>query len=247
MSRLLTSIAVAAIAVTAFSVTAPAMADGTIKGVVKFDGDMKKPKKIRIKGDQFCVQAHTKDNPLLSEKYIFNMDKGTLTNVVVYISSPLEGTFDPPTEPAKINQDGCQYMPHVTSMMVGQLLEIKNGDATSHNLNLKSENNPGFNVGQPVQGMVHPATFSQPELAMPLKCDVHAWMSAYVAVFDHPFHAVSDEDGAFEIKNVPAGEYEISVWHEFDVFGPKVETIKVTVPDGGEATAEFTYHVKPKG
>lgn len=247
MSRLLTSIAAAAVAVTAFSVTSTAMADGTIKGVVKFDGDMKKPKKIRIKGDQFCVTSHDKDNPLLSEKYIFNMDKGTLTNVVVYISSPVEGSFAPPKDPVQIDQVGCQYTPHVVTLMTGQLLEIKNSDATSHNLNLKSENNPGFNVGQPVQGMVYPATFSQPELAMPLKCDVHAWMNAYVAVFDHPFHAVTDEEGAFEIKGVPAGEYEVSVWHEFDVFGPKVETIKVTVPESGEATAEFTYHVKPKG
>ncbi|MFG0331582.1 MAG: carboxypeptidase regulatory-like domain-containing protein [Phycisphaerales bacterium] len=236
MSHLLRSITLGGLACAAMAM--PTFADGTISGVVKFDGRMAKQRPIRVTADAYCVQAHTGD-PLLDERFVFNEEKGTLVNVIVYVSSPVEA--ETPSEAIKIDQIGCQYVPHVVTAMTGQKVEIHNSDNTAHNLNLKPENNSGFNVSQPVQGMVHEVTFSKPEIGMPLKCDVHSWMTSFIAVFEHPYHAVTNRDGAFEITGLPAGEYEISVWHEFDRFTPVEKTMTVTVKDGEATEVEFTY------
>jgi plastocyanin len=201
---------------------------------------MRMPKPVRVAGDVFCV-TNRADNPLIPERYVFNMEKKTLCNVIVYVSGGLGEDFSVPTDAVEIKQHGCQYVPHVVTIMKGQTFKITNDDDTSHNLNLQAENNPPFNEGQPVKGIVKETKFEKPELAMPLKCDVHSWMSAWVAVFDHPYHAVSDENGEFEIKGLPAGEYELTVWHEFDKFTPVEETMKVVVKDGETSTADFTY------
>ncbi|MBL1216287.1 MAG: hypothetical protein D8M59_02195 [Planctomycetes bacterium] len=215
---------------------------GTIVGSTKFEGRMAKPKLIRVSGDAYCVQ-NRKDAPLERETYIFNEEKGTLCNVVVYISDGLDGDFEAPEDAVAVEQHGCQYVPHVVSVMAGQTVHFENGDETMHNLNLKAENNPGFNESQPAQNMVKEVVFKKADYDPPmtLKCDVHAWMGAYIAVFDHPFHAVSDDQGEFKIENVPAGTYTLSVWHEFDKFSPVEETIEVTVVEGEETTIDFTY------
>jgi len=217
-----------------------ALAQGTITGRINFDGRMERPKRVRVSGDVFCIRADRED-PILKKDYVFNYDEGTLCDVVVYVSSPVEGTFEPPVEPAEIDQDGCQYVPHVSGVMAGQTLRILNSDSTSHNLNLQTEENRPFNVSQPQKGMVHEVKFADPELAMYLKCDVHSWMGAHIAVFDHPFFAVSDDKGTYEIENLPPGEYEITVWHHFRYFAPKVETQTVTVTDGETTQLDFTY------
>ncbi len=225
---------------------ADAAAQGILVGKIEFKGDMKAPKRVRVSGDAFCVQAHA-SNPLMEESFVFNTEEGTLCNVIVYVSSISDGSaFNPPAEPVVIDQVGCQYTPHVNTVTVGQKVQIKNSDSTAHNLNLKPAINSGFNVAQAVAGMVHEVTFEkvEHEPPMPLKCDVHSWMNSYIAVFDHPFHAVSDEKGAYRIEGLPAGEYEVSVWHEFKFFAPVVETQKVTVVDGQETTLDFAYDVK---
>lgn len=221
---------------------ASALADGTVKGSIKFDGKMAKQGRIRISTDAFCVEAH-KSDPLLKEQFVFNEELGTLCNVVVYVSSPVSGSFETPGDAVVVKQVGCQYMPHVNGIMVNQPMEIHNNDATAHNLKLQAQNNPGFNVGQPIQGMVHEVKFSNPEYdgPMPLKCDVHSWMNAYIAVFPHPFFAVSDDKGQFEIKGLPAGKHTLTVWHEFDKFTPVQKTIEVEVKDGAVTEVDFTY------
>ncbi len=219
-----------------------AMADGTISGKITFDGKMASPKKIRIKGDAFCVKAHPKGSDLVKESYLFNKDKGTLLNVVVYISEGADETSSGAAmEDATIDQKGCQYVPHMTAVMVGQTLNINNTDETAHNLNLKPEINNGFNEGQPVANMTKTVTFDKVEVGMPLKCDVHSWMNAYISVFENPYFAVVDENGEFTIENVPAGNYTLKTWHEFSKFKPTVEDMKIEVKDGESTTADFTY------
>lgn len=220
---------------------------GTIVGSTKFDGHMAKPKEIRVSGDAYCVQ-NRQGKPLLREAYIFNEEKGTLCNVVVYISDGLDGDFEVPEKPAEISQHGCQFVPHVLAVTAGQTVAFHNGDETMHNLNLKAENNPGFNESQPAKDMVKEAVFKKAEFEPPmsLKCDVHDWMGAYIAVFDNPFHAVSDDQGEFKIENVPAGTYKLSVWHEFDKFSPVEETVEVTVVTGQETRVDFTYRPPAK-
>ncbi len=221
---------------------AAALAGGSVKGKINFEGKMAPPKKVRVAGDAFCVQAH-QTTPLFEETYVFNTEKATLCNVLVYVKGPVSGTFEPPSKPALIDQVGCQYTPHVVGVMKGQKIQFRNSDATAHNLDLKSANNPSFNEGQPVQGMVKDVTFANPEFDPPirLKCQVHTWMNAHIAVFDHPFFAVSDENGEFEIKDLPAGKYTLAVWHEFDRFTPVEAEIAFEVTDGGTAEVNFTY------
>ncbi len=216
---------------------------GTIKGVVKFEGRQAKRKPIRMSADQFCAKAH-KGKPARNERYVFG-DNDTLVNVFVWVSKGLEGKdFPTPDQPAVLDQVGCVYVPHVSGVMVNQPLDILNSDNTLHNVKMNSSNNGSFNEGMPVKGMVINKKMAKPEMAVPFKCDVHPWMGAYVHVMEHPFFAVTGGDGSFEISGLPAGEYEVSVWHEFKKFAPDNETTSVTVADG--ATQEITVTYSPK-
>ena len=248
MSRVQGSLKAVAAASVAALCASSALAGGTVTGKVLFDGEVKPAPRIKVQGDAYCVDAH-KDAPLLKEDFVINAEKKTLCNVIVYVSSPVSGSFPAPAEAAVLDQVGCQYTPHVSGVMVGQTMQFKNSDATAHNLNLKAENNSGFNEGQPTAGMVKDVTFSKPEFENPmaLKCDVHSWMNAYIAVFPHPFFAVTDENGEFKIEGLPAGKHTLTVWHEFDRFAPAAETIEIEVPEGGVVEAEFTYAPVKKG
>ena len=121
--------------------------------------------------------------------------------------------------------------------MVGQELEIRNSDATLHNVHALPTASKPFNNAMPMKGMTIKRKFTAPEVMVRVKCDVHPWMAAYIGVLPHPFFAVSGEDGAFTIANVPPGTYTIEAWHE----KMGTQTASVTVADGAAATADFTF------
>src|SRR5207237_9721497 len=100
-------------------------------------------------------------------------------------------TYPTTTNPVEINQENCHYIPHVFTMMTNQPLKVKNADMTLHNIHAWAEKNPQFNVGQPVKDMVSQTKFANPEVPLPVRCDVHKWMGAFIGVFDHPFNTVS--------------------------------------------------------
>ncbi len=217
-------------------------AGGVIKGIVKFDGKQAKRKPIRMGADAFCDKAHP-DDPPRNERFVFG-DGDTLQNVFVWVSDAGGGALGkdvPIGEAAVIDQVGCMYVPHVSGVRAGQELKILNSDNTLHNVNCQPRENGGFNEGMPVKGMEISKKFSQGEQGVPLKCDVHPWMSAFVHVVDHPYFAVTQGDGTFEIRGLPDGEYEVHVWHEFNKFKPDQEHAKVSVAGGGEAEVVFTY------
>ena len=215
---------------------------GTIKGVVKFEGKEAKPKEINVAQDAQCVAAH-KDHPLVQETYLFG-DNHTLQNVFVWVSGGLEGkTFPAPAQKPEIDQEGCHYSPHVMGVMRGEDILIKNSDNTTHNVHLYSKQISTFNKSmQP--GTTETIKFNKPEMDVNFKCDVHPWMGAFVQVVDNPFYAVTQQDGTFEIHGLPAGEYELSFWHEFKKFAPDHEHLTVKVEDG--KTAEVTVTYAPK-
>ena len=106
---------------------------------------------------------------------------------------------------ATIDQQGCRYTPHVFGIRVGQTLTITNSDMTLHNIHASPSANDEFNMGQPFQGMTFERTFDNPEIMVPFKCDVHGWMNAYVGVLDHPYFAVTAEDGDVRHQHAAAG------------------------------------------
>ena len=217
---------------------------GTIKGTVKFDGRKAKRKPIRMSADAYCDGAH-KGGKALNERYVFG-ENDTLVNVFVWVSKGLVGNSASAEGKATVDQVGCIYVPHVSGVVVNQELDILNSDNTLHNVKMNSSNNGSFNEGMPVKGMVLTKKFAKPEMGISFKCDVHPWMGAYLHVMEHPFFAVSGQDGTFTIRGLPAGDYELSFWHEFDKFAPDQSTIKVSVQEGGTQEVVVTYGPKKK-
>jgi plastocyanin len=210
---------------------------GKVNGKVSYaNGDPDTP--IAMNADPVCADLHTE--PVTTEKVIAK--DGNLANVFVYVKSGLPAgmSFPAPSEAKVIDQQGCQYHPHVSGIQVGQKLIIRNSDPTLHNIHAMPTKNAEFNQGQPVQGMENEKTFDQEEIMVPFKCDVHPWMSSYMGVLDHPYYAVSGEDGAFAIEKLPPGTYTLEAWHE--ELG--TQTQDVTVPESG--TVEVTFSFAPK-
>lgn len=140
--------------------------------------------------------------------------KGELANVVVYIKSGLSRKFGPVQPGPLIDQVGCMFEPYVSAVVAGQTFQIRNSDATLHNVHATPRLNKEFNFGQPVKGQVNTFSFAQPEMHVRIKCDVHPWMFTYVSVFDHPYFAVTDTNGFFQLPaQIPAGKYAIFASH----------------------------------
>jgi hypothetical protein len=212
----------------------PATGTATVSGKIAFEGAAPPAAQIKMTADPVCLSLHKE--PVTSEEVL--VADGKLQNVFVYVKEGLEKySFTPPAEPAKINQEGCHYMPHVGGMMVNQKLKIINSDSTLHNIHCWAEKNPQFNIGQPVKGMETEKTFTTPEILIHFKCDVHKWMSAYLGVLTHPYYSVTGKDGAFTLKNLPPGDYVIEAWHE--KYG--TQTQKVTVADKDSKEVAFTF------
>ena len=205
---------------------------GSVSGSVKYDGTAPKRQKIDMSQDPACK------GPNEAESIV--ADKGGLANVFVYVKDGLGSrTFDVPKEPVVLDQTGCRYHPHVLGVLVGQQLAIKNSDGILHNIKAKGTKNRPFNISQPTV-MTSERTFTAPEVMVPLECNVHGWMHAWLAVLPHPFFAVSGTDGTFSIKGLPPGTYTIEAWHE--KYG--TQTATVTVAGSETKTADFTFVAK---
>jgi plastocyanin len=205
----------------------------SVSGKVSFAGTTPAPEKIKVSADPYCQKEH-KDG---LERKVVDVKDGGVKDVLVYVKSGISGTYPAPADAVELDQQGCMYKPHLVALQVGQPLKIKNNDETLHNIHPRPNVNPEFNVGQPRKGMESTKTFDKKEVMIPVGCDVHPWMRAYIAVLDNPFFAVTDEDGKFEIKGLPAGEYEIEAVHE----KLKSTTGKITVKDGEAAKLDLAY------
>ncbi len=205
---------IASIVLAQDSAPAKQAAAPSITGKVSFKG-AKAPKrrKIDVAADPVCGKIH-ENEPLLSETVIVN-ENGTLKYCFVYVKDGLgDKKFDAPAEPVVLDQKGCHYEPHVFGIMVGQKLTIRNSDKTMHNVHATPQINSEFNFSQAKEGQEDGKTFASPEIMVPIKCDVHGWMNCYAGVVAHPFYAVTNDKGEFELKGLPAGKYTVAVWHE---------------------------------
>jgi hypothetical protein len=213
---------------------------GRVVGTISFDGAAPEAQPIDMRGEQSCADKH--DGQPVDRPVVVG-DDGGLKNVYVYVREGLPaGSWPAPDQEVELDQDGCLYIPRVLGLQTGQTLRIRNSDGLLHNVNARPTNQRGFNISQPTN-MTTNRTFAQPEVMIPVRCDVHGWMAAYIGVQNHPYFAVTPEDGTFRIEDLPPGEYVLEAWHE--QYG--TQTQNVTVPESGEARADFQYSAAMAG
>lgn len=218
-------------------VTKPVVAagKGTLAGTVKFDGQPPAPRRIEQATPQTC---HPGARPIYDDSIIVDPDGG-LRNVVVYVADAPAVEPAPAGPAAVLDQANCQYAPHVLAVRVGRPVTVRSSDPTLHNVHSRTGLNRSFNLAFRTSGEERTMTFAKPEAGPPVevRCDVHQWMRAYVAVFDHPFFAVSSDGGRFGLAGLPAGTYTLVAWHER--FGEKRR--QVTVGEAGAVPVEFRF------
>jgi hypothetical protein len=203
---------------------------GVIRGVVRFNAP--RPPVTVIGGP--CCPGST---PAVDESTVVN-DDGSLKNVVVYIKDGPNVQLASDTSPAAaLDQKDCRYVPHVLALRTNQALDVTSHDPTMHNVHVLATANPADNFSETTVGATRQLTFSQPEF-IHVKCDVHPWMSAYIAVFDHPYFAVTGDDGKFGIAHLPPGSYTLVAWHE--KYG-SLEQKNVVVTGEQPVDVQFTY------
>ena len=218
--------------------------EGTISGVVSYNGTPPEAKKIDTSADAACT---SKSPDLKTEEWV--VKDGKLANTFVYIKDGTladgskigdYGTFPNMPSGATLDQNGCHYQPHVLGVVVNEPITIKNSDPTTHNIHFTPKTNPDWNQSQPNGAAPLSHKLSHAEVLVPVKCNQHPWMKAYVGVSKHPFFAVSAEDGSFTIKGVPPGKYTVVAWHEGGANGTE-QKMEVTVPASGAAKADFAF------
>ncbi len=205
-----------------------AAAASSITGTVIFDGKAPALKPLAMDADPACAKKHS--GPVANE--MLALGKGnTMGNIMVWVSKglPAGKTWPVPKAPVVLDQNGCQYKPHVMGIMVGQTYRILNSDGVLHNVHTLPKVNKAFNRAMPPTVKEATTTFDKEEALFHIKCDVHPWMSAYVAVFTHPFFSVTSTDGKYTISGLDPGTYTITAWHER--LGTQTATVTVGATD----------------
>ncbi|HWB11031.1 MAG TPA: methylamine utilization protein [Pirellulales bacterium] len=213
---------------------------GNLKGRFVYDGDPPKEQSIDTSKEPMCSK-----HKVVSEELAVNGENHGLANVLVFVSSK-KVTENPEykktaKDKVEIDNNGCRFEPHIVTMRVSQTLVIKNSDPFSHNSNLAPLGDTATNpVLTPDSSIDFKFTRVQ-KLPVPVACNIHPWMKGYVVVKDNPYMAVSDKDGNFEIKDLPAEELEFTVWQEKSgwlpaksTWDPKKATFKMKIKPGDD-------------
>ncbi|MGH9723257.1 MAG: carboxypeptidase regulatory-like domain-containing protein [Bryobacteraceae bacterium] len=208
---------------------------GAVSGKVAFAGAKPAMRNISMDATPACARAHPA--PQKSEEVIVN-DNGTLRNVFVWVKAGLpEREWPAPTGSVALDQVGCIYKPHVIGVRSNQDIEVVNSDPVNHNIHPLPKNNAEWNESQPPKSEKKVKRFARQEVMIPVKCNVHPWMRNYIGVVNHPFFAVTGEDGSFTLKGLPPGEYTVEAWHE--KYG--AQEMKVTVAPKDAKTLDFSF------
>jgi plastocyanin len=218
-----------------------AIAASSITGTATFTGKAPALKPLAMDADPACAKKHKA--PVPGEMLVLG-NGNTMGNVMVWVSKglPAGKTWPAPKTPAVLDQNGCQYKPHVMALMVGQPYKILNSDGIVHNVHALPKINTPFNRPMPAAVKEATVTFDKAESNFPIKCDVHPWMQAFVGVFTHPFFSVTTADGKFTISGLDPGTYEITAWQE----RLGTQTASVTVGASDTKTQDFKFAVPAK-
>ncbi len=227
-------IALAFLAVTRIDADSPEHI--AVSGKVTFRGATQSPELIDMGSNEYCLVAQSAAQHR-SQPISTGAENG-LRNVLVYVRDGPRGAGDSEDlAPVLLDQKDCMYTPSVIVMRTSQQLVVRNSDATLHNVHVYATENRGFNIGQPFQGIESNKTFDNPEVGIQIKCDVHVWMTGSIAVFDHDFFAVTDDDGHFSMENLPPGEYTLVAWHQ--TLGTMTQPMTITAGSTPEVHFEF--------
>ena len=211
---------------------------GNISGVVRFDGQPPARIPIDMSADPACNLANLTN---LTEQIIVTNQQ--LANVYVYIKSGAPSYTAVPMAPAvRLNQKGCRYSPHVIAVQQGGSVTFSNSDATVHNIHTLPDQpgNASIDISQPAGSAPRTQRFPTPEVMLPVRCNNHPWMSAFINVAPNPWFAISGADGRFTITGVPPGTYTLAAVHE--KLGE--QDVQITVPAKSAVQASFTFSAK---
>ena len=198
------------------------LAQTSVSGRVVFEGTPPPAEKVEVKSDvATCGNAKEVNHLALGQ------NNGIANAVVTIIGA--QGALVP--KEGMLDQKSCEFVPHVQALPVGSTLNITSSDPVLHNSHgFYEDGSTAFNIAVPIVGMEMSTKLKQSGVVK-LRCDAgHTWMNAYIVAVEHPYYALTDENGNFKIEGVPPGTYEIEVWQEW--VGKHREPI--TVKEAGE-------------
>ena len=201
--------------------------NGTITGKVVFKGNHSAGSLTVSKDKEVCGDAKQDPSLLVG-------NDGGLKNAVVQVPGLSQGKAL--SKEAVIDQSKCEYVPHVLVVPTGATVTIKNSDGILHNVHSLSQLNAPFNRAQPKFMKEIKETFAKPEI-IPLRCDVHGWMTGWIIVTENAYFDVTQDDGAFKLADVPAGKYSLEVWHE--TLGSATQAVDLKAGEAVNVTFEF--------
>lgn len=209
---------------------------GVITGSVRFRGVPPSMPLLDMSSSPGCLPAGA---PPVHDPAVVVNSNGTLRWAFVYIAKGLKGwNFDPPSRPADLVQQGCQFRPHVLGLMAGQPLRILTRDSVPHNVHAAPRRNPPWNVSMLPGAAPVLEQFNHAEVMIPVECNVHSWMHAFIGVVNNPYFAVTGRRGSFQLRNVPPGRYTLAVWQQRYGFRRR----QVDVLPRQHVRVVFTYH-----
>jgi plastocyanin len=220
-------------AIPAFQVD-PATA-GSISGTIRYSGKRPPRKVIDMSSEPACVAAHK--GKAIDESLLVS-PSGQLANSFIYVKSGLEGKrFEISAAAVTIDQHGCWFHPRVLGVQVGQTFDVVNDDPVTHNIHPMAQANREWNHSQGAGDPPIHRKFLKPEIMIPVKCNIHSWMHAWIGVVDNPYFAISQENGSYTISNLPPGTYTIGFWHE----GLAPQEQQITIAPHSNTAADITF------
>jgi len=225
---------------------------GSLVGTIKYEGTPKELPPLVAAGDPTLKpedKAVCAATAVPNESLVVNPNSNGLANAIIFLEKR-PGNIkpelaSPPTEKVLFDQKGCRFLPHVLVVQIGQPLFVVSDDPIPHNTHTRPKRNPEFNKlikADEREGV--PCVYKKPESGpISVVCDLHTWMKAYHFPIDHPYWAVSDKDGKFEIKDLPAGKHFFNVWHESAPGGAQLleRKLQITIEVDKETTKDFSY------